>query len=58
MLRGNARTGKGAVSFTWSIPSNDGYAFYGATVFHGYGESLIAFDEKQTRVMLGILLAR
>ena len=58
MLRGNARTGKGAVSFTWSIPSNDGYAFYGATVFHGYGESLIDYNQKQTRLMIGILLAR
>jgi phospholipase A1 len=57
-LRGNARTGKGAVSFTWSVPSGDGYVFYGASVFHGYGESLIHYDEKMTRVMLGILLAR
>lgn len=57
-LRGNVATGKGAVSFTWSVPSDDGYVFYGASVFHGYGESLIHYNEKMTRLMLGILLAR
>lgn len=57
-VRGNTATGKGAVSFTWSIPSPGGYAFYGITVFHGYGESLIDYDRKMTRVMAGMLLAR
>ncbi len=58
LLRGNARTGRGAVTFTWSVPSHDGSVFYGASVFHGYGESLIHYDEKMTRLMLGVLLAR
>lgn len=57
-LRGNPATGKGAIAFTWSIPSPGGYAFYGATVFHGYGESLIDYDTKITRLMIGLLLAR
>lgn len=57
-VRGNPATGKGAVAFTWSIPSGGGYAFYGATVFHGYGESLIDYDTKITRLMVGLLLAR
>lgn len=57
-VRGNPATGKGAASFTWSIPSPGGYAFYGLTVFHGYGESLIDYDQATTRVMAGILLAR
>lgn len=57
-VRGNTATGKGAISFTWSIPSPGGYAFYGATVFHGYGESLIDYDDKVTRIMVGLLLAR
>ncbi|HUR40593.1 MAG TPA: phospholipase A [Verrucomicrobiae bacterium] len=58
MVRGNPATGHGAVSFTWSVPSEEGWVFWGLSVFHGYGESLIAFDEETTRVMGGILLAR
>jgi phospholipase A1 len=58
MLRGNVQTGRGAVSFTWSVPSKEGWVFWGASVFHGYGESLILYDREITRVMLGILLAR
>ena len=57
-VRGNPATGRGAAAFTWSIPSPGGYAFYGLTVFHGYGESLIDYDQATTRVMAGILLAR
>lgn len=58
MVRGNPETNKGAVSFTWSIPSTEGYVFYGVSVFHGYGESLSLYDRSVTRVMLGALLAR
>ncbi len=58
MVRGNLATGKGAVSLTWSLPSTEGYVFYGASVFHGYGESLSLYNESVTRVMLGVLLAR
>ena len=57
-VRGNPATGKGAAQFTWSIPSIGGYAFYGVTVFHGYGESLSDYDQKMTRLMLGVMLAR
>jgi phospholipase A1 len=58
MLRGNVETQRGAVSFTWSVPSKEKWVFWGASVFHGYGESLILYDEEVTRVMAGILLAR
>lgn len=58
MLRGNPQTGKGAVSFTWSVPSKDGWVFWGVSVFHGYGESLIYYDRSITRAMIGVLLAR
>lgn len=58
MLRGNPDTGRGAVQLTWSIPSAEGWVFWGASVFHGYGESLALYDEEVTRVMLGALVAR
>jgi phospholipase A1 len=58
MIRGNARTGRGAVQLTWSIPSKERWVFWGVSVFHGYGESLILYNEEITRVMVGVLLAR
>ena len=58
MGRWNPETGYGAVSFTWSVPSQDGWVFWGLSVFHGYGESLIFHDEETTRLMGGILFAR
>lgn len=58
MIRGNPATGYGAVQFTWSMPSEEGWVFWGASVFHGYGESLLFYDEEITRVMLGVMLAR
>lgn len=58
MARGNVRTGRGALSLTWSTPSDEGHVFYGVSVFHGYGESLIEYDESITRLMLGIMLSR
>ena len=58
MVRGNPATGRGAVQSTWSIPSQQGWVFWSASVFHGYGESLAFYDEKITRVMLGAMLAR
>ena len=58
MVRENPRTGHGAVQFTWSVPSREHYVFWGASVFSGYGESLTMYNEKITRVMFGIMLAR
>jgi phospholipase A1/A2 len=58
MVRGNPGTGHGAVSLTWSIPSDEGWVFYAASLFHGYGESLIYYDTSVTRLMLGVMLAR
>jgi phospholipase A1/A2 len=58
MLRGNPGTGRGAVQLTWSIPSKEGWVFWGVSVFQGYGESLVSYDQEITRVMLGVLLAR
>ena len=58
MVRGNPATGYGAVQLTYSVPSEGGWVFWGASVFHGYGENLISYDEKVTRFMLGVMLAR
>lgn len=58
MARGNPATGYGAVQLTWSVPSEGGWVFWGASLFHGYGESLIFYDEKITRFMVGVMLAR
>jgi len=58
MARGNLRTGRGALSLTWSVPSDEGQVFYGVSVFHGYGESLIDYNQSITRVMLGVMLSR
>lgn len=58
MIRGNPSTGRGAISFTWSIPSDEGWVFWGLSAFHGYGESLLYYDREITRLMAGVLLAR
>jgi phospholipase A1 len=58
MVRGNPATGYGAVQLTWSVPSEGGWVFWGASVFHGYGESLLLYDQSITRFMLGVMLAR
>jgi phospholipase A1 len=58
MVRGNPATGHGATQLTWSVPSDEGWVFWGASIFHGYGESLISYDQEVTRFMVGMLLAR
>ncbi|MGH8481150.1 MAG: phospholipase A [Nevskiaceae bacterium] len=58
MVRGNPATGYGATQLTWSIPSGESWVFWGASVFHGYGESLTFYNEEITRLMVGVMLAR
>lgn len=57
MLRGNTRTGKGAVELNYSAPFGD-YLFWNLYVFNGYGESLIDYDRSVTRVGIGVMLVR
>ena len=58
MVRGNPATGYGATQLTWSMPSDESWVFWGASVFHGYGESLTFYNEEITRLMVGVMLAR
>ena len=57
MLRNNLRSdNRGAVELGWSYPLTGNIKGY-LQVFDGYGESLIDYDHRTTRVGLGILLA-
>jgi phospholipase A1/A2 len=58
MVRGNPATGRGATQLTWSMPSEQGWVFWSASIFQGYGESLVFYDQEITRFMLGVMLAR
>ncbi len=57
MLRGNPSTGNGAVQLNYSAPFSD-WAFWNLYVWHGYGESLIDYNNSITRVGVGFMLAR
>lgn len=58
MVRYNMATGRGAVSFNYSIPGPNNDFFWGFFFFHGYGDSLIDYNRSVTRVGLGIMLSR
>lgn len=57
-LRASGRHGRGSVQINWSMPSGNDAVFWGASLFTGYGESLIDYNKSTTRLMLGIMLAR
>ena len=57
MLRGNPKTGKGALQLSYTLPFGD-YGYWNLYLFHGYGESLIDYDRSVTRVGVGVALAR
>lgn len=57
MLRGNPASGKGTVNLTYSAPFGP-YSFWELYLWHGYGEGLIDYDTKVTRVGVGLMLAR
>ena len=57
MLRNNLRSdNRGAVEVGWSYPLKGGMKGY-LQIFEGYGESLIDYDYRMTRVGMGVLLA-
>jgi phospholipase A1 len=57
MLRANPATGNGALNLTWSAPVGD-FAFWHVYAFHGYGEGLLDYNHRITRVGVGFMLAR
>jgi len=57
MLRNNLRSdNRGAMELGWSYPLKGKMKGY-LQIFEGYGESLIDYDHRMTRVGVGILLA-
>lgn len=58
MLRGNPATGKGAVALNYSWPDREDSLFYCVNLWHGYGESLIDYDNSITRLGIGVMFSR
>ena len=62
LLRNNLRfnsDNKGAVEFSWSYPFlGSPNTFWYAKVFHGYGESLIDYDQEVTKTSFGFSFSR
>ncbi len=58
MVRGNGATKKGAIELTYSLPGFYGNTFFMVKGFHGYGDSLIDYNNSISRVGIGIMLAR
>lgn len=58
MVRANPATGKGAINLNYTIPSKSGYLFYQVYLWHGYGESLLDYNDSVTRIGIGVALAR
>lgn len=58
MGRMNAGTGHGAIQVDHSWRVGDGYLFWYAYGFHGYGESLTDYNDSVTRIGVGFSLAR
>jgi len=51
----NWNSGYGGATFGWSYPISEHVRFY-TQVFSGYGESLIDYDHRQTRLGVGVTL--
>jgi phospholipase A1 len=59
MVRGNPATGRGqaSINLSWQLPHEQN-AWLVFTLSHGYGESLLDYDRKVSRMGLGVMLAR
>ena len=59
MLRGNAGTGKGGVVADYSVPvPKSALSYFIIRFSYGYGESLVDYNRRLTRVGVGIMFAR
>lgn len=58
MVRGNPKESHGAIDVEYTIPSRSHNFFYQIYLWHGYGESLIDYNESVTRIGFGIALTR
>ncbi len=59
ILRGNLNTGKGGVvvNYSWLLPKGK-FSYLCIRISHGYGESLVDYNRKLTRIGFGIMFAR
>jgi phospholipase A1 len=58
-LRGNLNTGKGCVALNYSFLLPTGKVSYlNIRIFHGYGESLVDYNRRITRIGGGLMFAR
>lgn len=57
LTRLNPGTGKGAVNLNYSVPLSN-YAFWNVYLWHGYGESLLDYDRKTSRIGVGVMFSR
>lgn len=59
LIRGNLSTGKGYVSLLYTIPvPKSDRSSIGFRITHGYGESLVDYDRKLTRLGIGVFFDR
>lgn len=58
MVRGNPAEAKGALQIEYTLPNRSDLFFYQLYIWHGYGESLLDYNDVVTRVGLGIALTR
>jgi phospholipase A1 len=59
MVRGNWNTGKGGMvlMYSWPIPKGK-YTYFCLRFSHGYGESLVDYNRKLTRLGFGLMFGR
>lgn len=58
MVRGNTETKRGAFSVNYSFPTFGGNLFIVMRLFHGYGETLIDYNDSVTRIGAGMMICR
>jgi phospholipase A1 len=57
-LRGNPLTQKGSIELTYSHPAKIKGTYFFGKLFTGYGESLIDYNHKNTKISVGVSFSR